>query len=501
MQRRAETESQTEPVTNSCPACHHLLWDDDLEYLRQVIEVIAKRLDYVLEQWCELYFVYFGDERTLSRAEFLATFRVSLTNTARHLLNKDVEGYVEDIRRLGRVLAERGVPFPEVMASLHLYWRSALQTFTETHRSPLTPEIYDAFDKLNHCRMIVLAESYFSSWSARTGARIHGLEREAARLPSEVRTRFRGLVGGSAQMRELYSRIEAAAGTRGTILIVGESGSGKELVARAVHESSDTPNAPFIPVNCAAIPKDLIESELFGFVKGAFSGANADRSGLFRAADSGTLFLDEITEMSPDTQSKLLRTLQERTVRPVGSTRELAVDARVIASTNRDPAEMMHEGKLRTDLYYRLQANIVQVPRLRDHLEDIELLVEYFIALFNERLKPRIPVTGTEDAALEAMRNYRWPGNVRELSNAIETAFTFGRSPVIQLADLPPAISGNQERPILSENRPIATFAEVERNLIARALETTDGNKLAAARLLKISRKKLYAKISKYELG
>jgi transcriptional regulator with PAS, ATPase and Fis domain len=299
-------------------------------------------------------------------------------------------------------------------------------------------------------------------------------------------------------MRRLYDRIEAVGATRGTVLIVGESGTGKELVARAIHESGPTPSAPFVALNCAAIPNDLIESELFGHKRGAFSGANAEYLGLFRAADGGTLFLDEVTEMSAGTQSKLLRAVQERSVRPVGSTSEMPVDVRLIASTNRDPEEAIRVGQLRQDLYYRLQAGVLQLPPLREHQEDILLLVEYFISLFNEKLKPRIPVRGVEENAMAVLTHYSWPGNVRELSNAIEGAVTFGRSHMIGLDALPPAIEGGNTGSAGAAGQCLGTFAAAERDVIARALATTGGNKLAATKLLRISRKKLYAKVAKY---
>src|SRR5215472_815723 len=223
--------------------------------------------------------------------------------------------------------------------------------------------------------MIVLADTYFRSKSAVSGERIKALEREAAALPHDRRNHFRGLVGSSAAMRQLYERVDAAANTRGTILIVGESGTGKELVARAIHEGGSNLNAAFIALNCAALPKDLIESELFGYKRGAFSGANTEYIGLIRAAEGGTLFLDEVTEMSPDTQSKLLRAVQEHAVRPVGATREVPVDVRLVASTNRDPEGAVRAHFLREDLYYRLQANVLQVPPLRERLDDVPLLV------------------------------------------------------------------------------------------------------------------------------
>src|SRR5581483_260052 len=311
--------------------------------------------------------------------------------------------------------------------------------------------------------------------------------------------------------------IEAAGSVRGTILIVGESGTGKELVARAIHECSRTPGAPFVALNCAAIPRDLIESELFGYKRGAFSGAAVDYPGLFRAAEGGTLFLDETTEMSPATQSKLLRALQERTVRPVGSTHEVPFDVRVIASTNRDPQAASRSGQLREDLYYRLEVNVIEVPPLRERLADIPLLVEHFIALFNRRLARPTPVNGIEPQALEAMRRYSWPGNVRELSNAIESAFTFGTSDTIRLADLPAAVSGAaaaaDAAPANPVPRPAAgerdgggsssslSFADTERDLIHRALAATGGNKYRAAKLLGISRKRLYARLRRYDIA
>jgi two-component system response regulator AtoC len=346
----------------------------------------------------------------------------------------------------------------------------------------------------------VLADTFFRSKTAVSSARILALEREARAIPNHSRSWFHGLVGASAAMRQLYDRVEAAAVTRGTILIVGESGTGKELVAHAIHECGPQPAAPFVALNCAAVPKDLIESEMFGYKRGAFSGANADYLGLFRAADRGTLFLDEVTEMSADTQSKLLRAIQERTVRPVGSTKEVAVDVRLIASTNRDPQEAVKAGRLREDLYYRLQASTIQIPPLRERLEDVPLLVEHFIELFNARQMRAAPVTGVEDEAIVAMRRHSWPGNVRELANAIEAAFTFGRSQVIRLQDLPASISGLLPEGLPTRRDQVGTFADAERDLIRRALEATDGNKVQAANLLKISRKKLYAKIEKYGL-
>ena len=428
------------------PRHYHLLWDEELEALRPYLKLVVERLDEVIAHWYQLYVLHFGDQRSMSESEFREVFYTALSRNTQRLLEGDMDRYAIDTIRIGEALCERRVPFAEIVASLHLYEESAYSVFPQDPPPPL--EIYTAFDKLSHIRMILLADAYFRSASASAGARIQALEREAALLAREERRTFHGLVGASPAMRRLYDRIESAGQTRGTVLIVGESGTGKELVARAIRECGADPNAPFVALNCAAIPKELIESELFGYKKGAFSGANAEYLGLFRAAEGGTLFLDEVTEMAPETQTKLLRAVQERTVRPVGSTREVAVDVRLIASTNRDPEEAVRSGNLRQDLYYRLQASVLKVPPLRERLEDIPALVEHFIAFFNEKLQPRVAVVGLEAGALEAMRRCLWPGNVRELSNAIEGAFTFSHSPVIGLDDLPAAVAGSRpERP------------------------------------------------------
>src|SRR3984885_7602172 len=490
----------------AAPRHYHLLSDDELEALRPVLRLVLEHLQEVIEHWCQVYILHCGDSRSLSEPEFSDLFYNALSRNTKDLLEGDMDRYAIDTIRTGELLCERNVPFAEIVASLHLYEESAYSAFPKDPPPPL--EIYTAFDKLSHIRMILLADAYFRSASASAGARIQALERQATLLARENRSIFHGLVGSSPAMRRLYDRIEAAAGTRGTILIVGESGTGKELIARAIHECGAVPTAPFVALNCAAIPKDLIESELFGYRKGAFSGANADYLGLFRAAEGGTLFLDEVTEMAPETQSKLLRAVQERSVRPVGSTKEMPVNVRLIASTNRDPEEAVRAGSLRQDLYYRLQAGVLNVPSLRERSEDIPLLVEHFIEYFNEKLQPRIPVRGIEEDALTAMVAYPWPGNVRELSNCIEAAFTFGRSPMIRLQDLPAGLAGNRSnKPLLHSQtharepeQPIGTFADAERELIARALKSTDGNKVQAAALLGISRKKLYAKIEKYHL-
>ncbi|MGH7819971.1 MAG: sigma 54-interacting transcriptional regulator, partial [Candidatus Binatia bacterium] len=292
-------------------ACHfHLLWDEELDELEPVLDTIARRREDVLSHWYRLYVIHFGDERALTESEFRQIYGSDLDATTTDLRQKNLDAFAANVRRVGEILAQRRVPFPEVVASMHFFEESAHRVFPST--STPGPRIWLAFDKLSHCRMIVLADAYFLSRNALSAARIRDLERQATELDPDRRRFFHGIVGGSAVMRKLYDRIQAAAATRGTILIAGESGTGKELVARAIHECGPRPGTPFVALNCAAIPRELIESELFGYKRGAFSGAATEYLGLFRAAEGGTLFLDEITEMSPETQTKLLRALQER---------------------------------------------------------------------------------------------------------------------------------------------------------------------------------------------
>ena len=323
---------------------------------------------------------------------------------------------------------------------------------------------------------------------------------------------FHGLVGTNAAMRRLFRRIEAVAATRSTVLIVGESGTGKELVARAIHQCSAR-RGSFVALNCAAVPRDLVESELFGHRRGAFSGANADHPGLLRAAEGGTVFLDEVTEMSPDLQAKLLRAIQERTVRPVGSTQEIPIDVRIVASTNRDPAAAARSGQLRADLYYRLQVSVLEIPPLRDRLDDVADLARHFVGLLNERNEGLRSLVGIDSDAMSALQAYDWPGNVRELGNTVESAFTFGTGATLTLDDLPGRIvtawrAAPVEIPQPAVPAPTAvaeeragSYAEFERNAIASALERAGGNKVQAARILKISRKKLYDRIDRYGIS
>ena len=306
------------------------------------------------------------------------------------------------------------------------------------------------------------------------------------------------LVSSSETMREVFKRIGLAAGTEATVLVLGETGTGKELVARALHRNSPRAAAPFIAVNCAAIPADLMESELFGHVKGAFTGATADRIGRFREAEGGTLFLDEIGDMPLPTQAKILRALQEREITPVGGTRVMRVDVRIVAATHRDLPAAVAEGRFRKDLWYRLQVLPLALPPLRERLGDVLLLAEHFLRRLGAGAPKRL-----SPAAAQALVAHPWPGNVRELRNAMERAaiLCHGGSilPEHLGLDLAPSPAGE---PGIDWGGPLAqAVALVEREMIRRALAETAGNRAEAARRLGLSRQQLYRKLAEHGLA
>lgn len=310
-----------------------------------------------------------------------------------------------------------------------------------------------------------------------------------------------GLVGNSPAMQSLKQMIQQAAPERATVFIVGETGTGKELVAKALHEASPRQSALFVAVNCAAIPADILESELFGHEKGAFTGAVKERIGKFELANGGTLFLDEITEMPIQLQSKLLRILQESVVEKLGGNRQIALDVRVVAATNRDPIQAVKEGKLREDLYYRLNVLQLQIPPLRERSDDIGLLAEFFLGKRQCQL--------SESARL-CLQHYAWPGNVRELENILERAAILAGNQTILPQHLPADIGGSTadtsaspETPPAAETNALSiprTTEAMEKRLISQALETCQGNKTKAARLLEISERSLWNKLNQYGL-
>jgi len=304
------------------------------------------------------------------------------------------------------------------------------------------------------------------------------------------------LVGNAQPMQRVKDIIGKVATTDSPVLIEGESGTGKELVAAAIHRLSGRAKGPFIPVNCSAIPEDLLESEFFGHVRGAFSGAVSDALGLFRGANEGTIFLDEIAELSPGLQVKLLRVLQEMLVRPVGSTKAHLVDVRVIAATNRDLDRSIADGRFRQDLYYRLNVVRVSLPPLRARREDIPALVNHFLRRYNRRF--RRDVKGITPDALATLGAYDFPGNVRELENVIERAFAMGAREQITLADLPVLGTSSVPATTAATSGTVPRLADVEKDLILRALAFYKDDKEAAASALGISRRTIYRRLKEY---
>jgi len=312
---------------------------------------------------------------------------------------------------------------------------------------------------------------------------------------------FGSLIGSSPAMRRVYTIIEQAAPTVASVLVSGESGTGKELVAQTLHQLSPRAAFPYVPINCAAIPETLLESELFGHEKGAFTGALERRAGCFELADRGTIFLDEVAEMTSATQAKLLRVLQERRFRKVGGRQEQTVDIRIIAATNVDPVDAVKKGKLRDDLYYRLNVFALTLPPLRERREDIPLLIQSFLTEFNGRLGKS--VVAVEPEVLTTFTNYSWPGNVRELRNVIERATILTKGEFIETKHLPSAIL--EAGRIEPTQRTLAlapgtTVEEAERQLIVLTLEHTRDNKTRAAEILGISLKTLHNKLNKLKL-
>ncbi|MFT7624596.1 MAG: two-component system response regulator AtoC [Myxococcota bacterium] len=324
-----------------------------------------------------------------------------------------------------------------------------------------------------------------------------------------------GMIGTTDAMGSIFRIIDKVADTPTTVLITGESGTGKELISRALHSESSRAGKPFIRINCAAIPKDLIESELFGYEKGAFTGAVGSKPGRFELANEGTLFLDEIGEIPLEMQVKLLRALQEQEFERVGGIRTINVDVRLIAATNQNLEQLISEQRFREDLYYRLNVVPIRAPALRERKPDIKLIARHIIAKYNERLKKS--VTGLSRDALSALMDYDWPGNIRELENVLERMMLFASGEELTVEDVPVELRNATERPGTAAAQAAAAHAtsqgvgplkelvkettvRVERDIIVKALDETNGNVTKAAQLLQISRKSLQNKMKEYEL-
>jgi len=304
---------------------------------------------------------------------------------------------------------------------------------------------------------------------------------------------FAGLVGVSEKMKKIYRLISKVALQRHPVLIMGESGTGKELVARAIHTHGPWRVEPFVPVDCGALPPTLIESELFGHVKGAFTGAAQSRQGLLAAAGSGTVFLDEIGELPIELQSRLLRTLQEHEIRPLGSNERIRFEARIIAATNQDLEAAIKRGAFRKDLFFRLNVVAIKMPSLRDRKEDIPPLVRHFLARFGDEKSGR----QISDEALGRLMSYDWPGNVRELENCIQRAVSLGSGNFVQMQDLPSAMLYHLARKS-SSRQDLGTLQALEQQAIRQALQATGGDRVRAAKLLGIGKTTIYRKLKEY---
>jgi two-component system response regulator AtoC len=330
------------------------------------------------------------------------------------------------------------------------------------------------------------------------------LRRENRALKEQIQkdNQFESILAKSPQMLAIFKTVSKIADYKTTVLITGESGTGKELVARAIHAQSSRKSAPFVAINCGAIPENLLESELFGHKKGAFTDANADRRGLFEEATGGTLFLDEIGELPLSLQVKLLRVLQEEHIRRLGDTKDVQVDVRIIAATHRDLTADVKAGRFREDLFYRIHVLSIHIPPLRDRREDVSLLIDHFVTRNNARLGTTI--RGVSNEGRKLLLEYSWPGNVRELENTIERAMVLAESEVLQISDLPErirdALDPVQVHLASGELSVKKTTAAIEQILIRRALQKTKGNRTRAADLLEISHRALLYKIKDYKI-
>jgi len=329
-------------------------------------------------------------------------------------------------------------------------------------------------------------------------ARDMDLDRENRLLREQLRSKpgFGGMIGVSAKMQRVYKMIEKVSQHEYPVLILGESGTGKELVAKSIHYSGIRKERPFAPVDCSSLVPKLIESELFGYVKGAFTGAMQSKQGLLEAAQGGTLFLDEIGDMPVDLQAKLLRALQEREVKPVGSTERRHINIRIIAATNRDLESAIRTGGFRQDLYFRLNVVQIKLPPLRERKSDIQLMVISFLEKFSD---PHGPPRTISDDAMRRLIAYDWPGNVRELENAIERAVAMGSGPIVHVGDLPSNLHYPSSERVPDKDE-LLPMEELERRAILRTLRETGGDKLAAARMLGIGKTTLYRKLKQYQM-
>ena len=434
-------------------------------------------------------------EQALVRRGYLATQQHSGDGAWEVLEREDYDVVITDINMRGM----NGIELTErIVQNRHDVPVIVVTAFgsIETATAVLRAGAYDFITKPFEIEQLVVAVER-AIQNSRLRDEVKRLREEVARTKPTSE-----LLGDSPTMRKVHETIARVAETDATVLVTGESGTGKELVARALHKRSKRADGPFIAINCAAMPETLLESELFGHAKGAFTDAKTAKKGLFLEASNGTLFLDEIGEMPPGMQAKLLRALEERSVRPVGSSTETPFDARILAATNRDLESLVESGRFREDLYYRVNVVQLALPPLRARGGDVLALAQHFITRYSEPMGKK--VHGFSSAVGERLLAYAWPGNVRELQNCIERALALARFEELTVDDLPPKV--RDFRPsfvVVATEDPtdLVTMEEVERRYIQRVMEAVGQNKTQAAKVLGFDRTTLYRKLERYKLG
>lgn len=434
----------------------------------------------------------------------------------------ELEGYETAIENNGRQTLERlkKEPFDLALIDLMMPGLTGLEILREVKRLELPLEIiiitgqgsidtaveaikegaYDYLTKpVDPKRIRSLVPKALEKQSLVTENRMLVDSNEKLRQQVKSLSRFEDMIGQDERMLEVFNLIDAVADTTANVFITGESGTGKELVARGLHNKSSRRKGPFIAVNCSAFPRDILENELFGHEKGAFTGAVREKAGCFEMADKGTLFLDEIGEMPADTQSKLLRVLEDGRFRRLGGSKEIAVDVRVVAATNRDIQQALKEGLLREDLFFRLSVMDIDLPPLRERMGDLMLIADEFLRFFSERNNKNVKSFSKE--CQDVMLHYHWPGNIRELRNLVERVVILCKGEEVQLFHLPRQIffseGGSNAVGSIELGKPLG---EIEKEVIFRTLEQTNNNKTKAAQLLGISLKTLHNKLNKYFL-
>ena len=479
------------------PSCVSRLEGEVGRNLRAIACQLGPRSSEMADRWVRACLADQSRNETDPVAVPVWVRRQEVESTFRALATGDFGELVADLLRRGAALSDRGRPLLSVMACSSILAEVCLDAVLEEPSARIDALTAQAcLSRFGQARASLIVCGFMNAEAARNRA-----QPEPGRAPTRATASFHGLVGASPIMLRMHDRIRLAARGREPVLIVGETGTGKELVARAIHAVAGDRDSKFIAVNCAAIPRDLVESELFGHRRGTFTDARRDREGLFQAASGGTLFLDEITELEPAAQAKLLRAVQEKAVRVVGDARETPVDVRVVAATNRSLSEALAQGRMRRDLYWRLQRMVLEVPRLNDRTQDIPLLAEHFVHRWRHAYGHVGPKDLT-DACLQTLMATRWPGNVRQLENAVFAACLASSGERVRAEDVRASWveAERASTQVVPSSEPPVSLRDAEFAAISEALRQTRGNKSLASRLLGISRKQLYVKIRCYGL-